>query len=200
MNQSNNQGRLCGCVRPEVDHRRSRIRAGTAVVLVLLTLSGITAAGAVAAGERTAAPDAAARLLLRASASLDGGDLTWARLQWDAAQRLDPATAANSPLARRLLAATKTERALAVAGQQAADRRDLAGVQAATQGLRQLDSRSPLALSLTLRYQAAMADRGGAFNRVRWAKLAGALQKPPGLQSLPASASKAPSNPHAVTQ
>lgn len=148
----------------------------------------------------TPAAEAAEALRTRATASLAKGDLAWARLQWQAAQRLEPAVINPKPLSTQLDATRALQASLVAAGQHAADRRDLAGVQAATLKLRQFDIYSPDALALVLRYQAALADRGGAFRRVHWADLVIASRRPKRMpQTAPAAASNSEAGiPHAL--
>jgi hypothetical protein len=108
-------------------------------------------------------------LMSRAKASYHKAQLGLALLQHSQAERLHPATAQGSTFSATLAAAAQAEAQLLEKGLVAAQARDLATVQQVVRELRVLDRNSSAALELVLRYQAALADYGGAFPRARWA-------------------------------
>jgi hypothetical protein len=116
-------------------------------------------------------------LMKRAEASHRNAQLGMALLQHAQAERLHPATAQGSLLAAALADAAQAEAQLLEKGLAAARARELAAVQQAVRGLRLLDRQSSAALEVVLRYQAALADHGGAFPRARWADFSAATKK-----------------------
>lgn len=112
---------------------------------------------------------ALARLLVkRAADSLKARRLGLALLQYEQARLWHGPTADAASVRPSLARAAAAEAALIARGAEAADRRDLAAVQTVVAELRRLDVHSAPALELALRYQAALADRGGAFQRLQW--------------------------------
>lgn len=114
----------------------------------------------------------ARHLVERAAASLKAQRLGLALLQFEQARLWHGPTADAAAIRPALARAAAAEAELIQRGAEAADRRDLAAVQAAVKELRQLDRRSAPALEIALRYQAALADQGGAFRRLRWSDIA----------------------------
>lgn len=128
----------------------------------------LVAAGAAIAAGQERADSRAARLLELAAGNLATRDLALARLRIDQAHRLDPAAVQASAVAWQLEQVRARESQCMEAGAVAARARELAAVRSAVRCLRDIDPRSSAALELVLRYQASLADQGGAFPRVSW--------------------------------
>jgi hypothetical protein len=142
--------------------------AGGALGLAAAMALATPAAGASTGRDPIAAAQARA-MLERADASLQARRLGLAHLQLSRARAWHPAAVRSAPAAQRIQQAWQRQNALAERGEAALQQRDMAELQQVVAALLVLDSRSPVALNLVLRHQAALADKGGAFTRVQWA-------------------------------
>lgn len=108
------------------------------------------------------------RLLELAASSLTDGDLALANLRLSVAYRLDPDAVQAAPVTRAVEQIATQEAKCLNEGIDAAYARNANAVRQSVGCLRKLDRHSSAALEVVLRYQAALADVGGAFPRVRW--------------------------------